>query len=189
MRRFDEPSAGGLVLTILSGGVLVCGAVLAIGLSETPPVPGMRLFTPLAAVVAYWLFTLDNRRSVILDASGVRVTFGPLPNCSGHFVPRSQIACCYFRDFEDPHEDQGYFGIGVETRAGHQIDCYTRHARPETALAAARELSQILNANPAEPPIETRQRAFSHTDPILMREVLCWSLLGLAAFALGAAWE
>ncbi len=98
MLRFEEPSAGCLVPTILGGGAVVGGVVFAIALSENHPVSGIRLVTPLYGVGCYWALTMCNRRTVVVDASGVRVSFGPYPSVAGQFIPRSQIAFCYARD-------------------------------------------------------------------------------------------
>ena len=192
--RFQEPSAGCLIPGILGGGVTVFGVVIAIGLSQTPAIGGMRLIAPMYAVAGYWMLTLCNRRTVVVDATGVRVTFGPVPAVRGYFVPRKEIAFCYARDTVANYEegavpDGTYFAIGVETRAGQRLHFYSRDAGKETALAAAREISQIFNANPAEPRIEARLVTAGYVEATVKREFVFWGVLALAAIALGAFWE
>lgn len=194
MRRFEEPSAGCLIPTMLGGGVLVFGAVLAVGLSEKQPAGGMRLFTPIYGVASYWMLTLCNRRTVVVDASGVRVSYGPFPNRSGLFIPRAQIAFCYVRDTvasfdEGTVPDGTYFAIGVETLAGQRIRFYSRDADAATALAAAGEISRIFNASPVDPPINARLVPAGFDDTTFQREFVFWGILALGAVFLGYTWE
>ena len=191
MLRFEEPSAGCLIYSVLGGGALVVGVVFAIALAEKHSVG---LFAPLYGVSVYWMFTLCNRRTVVVDASGVRVTFGPVPSVGGQFIPRSQIVFCYVRDTvattdEGDVPDGTYFAIGVENHAGQRIHLYSRAADQGTALAAAGEVSRVFNANPTEPPIEVRLVPARYDSPTLRRELVFWGVLALAALVLGIAWE
>ena len=194
MRRFEEPADGCLLPAILGGGAVVSGAVLAIALSENNPVAGMRLLTPLYGVFHYWMFTLCNRRTVVVDASGVRVKVGPVPSVAGQFIPRSQIAFCYASDTAANSDEGGvpdgtWFAIGVETRAGQRIHLYSRGADQGAALAAAGAVSRVFNANPTEPPIEVRLVSARYDSPTLKREFVFWGVLAAVAILLGVAWE
>lgn len=191
MLRFEEPSDGCLLPAIVGGGAVVGGVVFAIALVEKHTV-GM--FAPLYGVSVYWMFTFCNRRTVVVDASGVRVTVGPVPNIGGQFIPRSQIAFCYASDTaassdEGDVPDGTWFAIGVETRAGQRIHLYSRGADQGTALAAAAAVSSVFNANPAEPPIEARLVPARYDSPTLKREFVFWGVLAVAALALGVAWQ
>lgn len=191
MLRFEEPSDGCLLPAIVGGGALVGGVVFAIALIEKSSV-GM--FAPLYGVTVYWMFTFCNRRTVVVDASGVRVTVGPVPNIEGQFIPRPQIAFCYASDTvansdEGDVPDGTWFAIGVETRAGQRIHFYSRGADQGTALAAAGEVSRALNANPTEPPIEVRLVPARYDSPSSNREFIFWGVLALAALVLGVIWE
>lgn len=189
MLRFEEPSAGCLIPSIVGGVCVVGGAVIAIALSEGSG----RLIAPICGVFYYWTLTFCNRRTVIVDVSGVRVTFGPVPNFAGQFIPRSQIAFCYARDtvasFDEGDVPDGtYFAIGIETCAGQRVPFYTREADQKTALAAAGEVSRVFNANPIEPPIEVRLVPAGYDSPTSKREFVFWGVLALAALVLGVIW-
>ena len=183
MRRFEEPSAGCLMPAILGGGIAVGGIVVAIGISEG----NLRLFAPLYGVTSYWMLSLCNRRTVVVEATGVRVTYGPVPNILGQFIPRSEIAFCYASDTVRDHDegtvpDGTWFAIGFETRDGRRFHCYSRDADPQTALAAAEEIGQILQ-------VETRLAPASYPSPATKRELLFWAVLALVAIGLGYLWE
>jgi hypothetical protein len=191
--RFQEPSAGCLLPGLLLGGDAVVGAVIAIGLLESPPMWAARLIAPVYAAAAYWMLTLCNRRTVVVEPAGVRIRFGPVPNVSGRWIPRSEITSIYARDtvasFDEGDVPDGtWFAIGLETRDGREIDLYSRGADASTALAAAREISQVFNANPGEPPIEVRLATASRKGSTIEREFVFWAAVGLAAIALGAVW-
>jgi hypothetical protein len=192
--RFQEPSAGCLLPGLLLGGDVVVGAVFAIGISESPPLPVVRLIAPIYAVASYWMLTYCNRRTVVVGPTGVRVTYGPIPNVGGQWIPRAQIAACYARDsaanYDEGEVPNGtYFAIGIETRSGQRLHLYSRDADKQTALAAAAAVSHVFHANPAEPPIEVRLVPAGHDNPTLRREFVFWGVLALAAVALGAFWE
>lgn len=187
MRRFEEPADGCLIPTILGGGFAVFCAVLAIALTEAHPIAGMRLIAPVYALGTYWGITMCNRRTLVVDASGVRVSYGPYPTLAGQFIPRTQIAFCLaadtIRDHDEGTKPNGtFFAIGIETRDGRRLHLYSRDADEKIALAAADEISQILGT-------QTRLVPAGDYSTTSRREFVFWGVMAVAAFVIGIAWE
>lgn len=152
------------------------------------------MFIPLLVVVGYWtLASVFNWYLVVVQPSGVRLTLVPFPTGSGQCIPREEITVCYAGHVvlttEDGWETDRHFTMGVETRNGHQADIHCRYATADEALAAAHEVSLVLNSNTANNPIKVGLVSAVDSFPTLRRQILLWVLISVMAMMVGVTWD
>ncbi len=159
-----------------------------------PPGSGLRIFIAVLVPVGYWvLASVFNSYSSTVRPSGVRLTLFPFPTGAGRFIPREEITACYGRQvvliMEDGWEADHHYTMGVQTTSGHQGDIHSRYATAEEALAAAREVSALLNSTSGANPIPVELLPATVSYPTLMRQLLLWGGIMLIALALGIVWD
>ena len=177
-------------------GVLYIPLAYAVVLAIVDPKSGgegIRIVIPLFAILSYWVLALvANFRTAVVKPSGVRVSMFPFPVGTGQWVNRADVAVCYARHIVEYHrgvEIENFFTAGIQTGKGQQIDVYVKLKTAADALQFAHDIGRVLNANPAERPIDVRTVPRAATDSTFRLLGLAWLAATFLAVLLGAAWE
>ncbi|MEO8028704.1 MAG: hypothetical protein ABI823_19645 [Bryobacteraceae bacterium] len=147
----------------------------------------------IVAVSAYWfLASIANWRIAVVTPSGVRTSLLPFPTGSGQSVRRDSVLHCFARhilgtDEMNAYVTADYYAMGVETVQGHQLDIHLPYPTEADALAAARDVAQVLNLNTYGRALDIQSVQTKMTYPTLRRMLLFWS--AITFFAVYVGWR
>ena len=174
---------------------LFFGWVIREGLRSTTGNVYIHTIIPAYAVFLYaTLASLVNRRTVVANRDGLRVTNGPVPLGHGKkWIPRDEIAFAWHVPIETAGDSVEtvvlWHNVGIQTRARRDVPVFNMVKTAEEAQAKARDLASALGSASDWTIVPVRQIGSADEDPVEKQTIRRWVGVIVVAVLVGIVWE
>ena len=169
--------------------------VIREGLHSTTGNVYIHTIIPAYAIFLYaTLASLINRRTVLADGDGLRVTNGPVPLGHGtKWIPRDHIAFAWHMPVVTAGDSGDtvvlWHNVGIQTRAHRDVPVFAMIKTAEEAQAKARDLATAFGSASDWTVVPVRQIGGANEDPVEKRTIRRWVGVVVVAVVLGIVWE